>query len=207
MNILPTGKRQWAKAAAILSLMAVALPFYSCKDKNLKHAEVAIEDVNRHYYPVIQGEILPINYEIENVSDIPLVIQEIQTSCGCLIPFDDLPIMVLPNKTNTIRLGYNSIKNTGFVEHQIYLYGNFADSTYRLLKFDTNVVPPADYTRDYEVLFHEQAEKGTLKVEDLVDGTSVTKGYYTDEEGDRRENTRQERQEKADKIINSVLKR
>ena len=189
-------------------MIAVALPFSSCKDKNLKEADVAIEDIERHYYPVIQGEILPINYEIENVGEVPLVIQEIQTSCGCLIPFDDLPIMVLPNKKNTIRLGYNSIKNTGFVEHQVYLYGNFTDSTYRLLKFDTNVVPPADYTRDYEVLFHEQAEKGTTKVEDLVDGTSATKGYYTDDESnDVRENTRKERQQKADKVINSVLKR
>lgn len=187
--------------------IVVVLTFPSCKEKNLKEADVAIQDVDRHYYPVIQGEILPINYEIENISDIPLVIQEIQTSCGCLVPFDDLPIMVLPNKKNTIRLGYNSIKNTGFVEHQVYLYGNFKDSTYRLLTFDTNVVPPADYTRDYEVLFHEQAQGGPLKVEDLVDGNSADKGYYTDEEGDIRENTRQERQKKADQIINAALKR
>lgn len=200
--------RKSFKAAAVFSLAAVALAFSACKPKNLKEAEVAIQDVDRHYYPVIQGEILPINYEIENVSDIPLVIQEIQTSCGCLVPFDDLPIMVLPNKKNTVRLGYNSIKNTGFVEHQVYLYGNFKDSTYRLLTFDTNVVPPADYTRDYEVLWHEQNDQGgPTKVEDLVDGTSVTKGYYTDDEGDIRENTRKERQQKADKVINSVLKR
>lgn len=196
-----------AKAAASLILLGVALPFSSCKDKNLKEAEVTIQDVDRHYYPVIQGEILPISYEIENSSEVPLVIQEIQTSCGCLIPFDDLPIIVLPNKKNTIRLGYNSIKNTGFVEHQVYLYGNFTDSTYRMLTFDTNVVPPADYTRDYEVLFHEQAEQPALKVEDLVDGTAETKGYYTDEKGDIRENTRKERQEKADQMINSALKR
>lgn len=195
------------KSVAFILMMGTIVTFSSCKDKNLKEADVAIEDVDRHYYPVIQGEILPINYEIENVSDIPLVIQEIQTSCGCLIPFDDLPIMVLPGRKNTIRLGYNSIKNTGFVEHQVYLYGNFKDSTYRLLTFDTNVVPPADYTRDYEVLFHEQAEQGTLKVEDLVDGTAETKGYYTDEHGDIRENTRKERQDKADRVINSVLKR
>lgn len=200
-----TGK--FIRAAAICMLIAVAIPFNACKQKNLKHAEVVIEDIDRHYYPVIQGEVLPIDYEIENVSDVPLVIQEIQTSCGCLVPFDDLPIMVLPGKKNTIRLGYNSIKNTGFVEHQVYLYGNFADSTYRLLTFDTNVVPPADYTRDYEVLFHEQVEQGKLKIEDLVDGTSANKGYYTDTEGDVRENTRKERQQKADKIINSTLKR
>lgn len=194
------------KAAAVFSLTVVALVFYSCKDKKLKEADVVIEDPYRHYYPVIQGETLPINYEIENISEEPLVIQEIQTSCGCLIPFDDLPIIVLPNKKNTIRLGYNSIKNTGYVDHQVYLYGNFKDSTYRLLTFDTNVVPPADYTRDYEVLYHEQTEKNPVKIEDLVDGTSATKGYYTDESGDIRENTRKERQQKADQIINSTLR-
>lgn len=194
-------------AAMVVVATVVAVVFSACAHKRLKEAEVAIEDIDRHYYPVIQGEILPINYEIENTSDVPLVIQEIQTSCGCIVPFDDLPIMVLPNKKNTIRLGYNSIKNTGFVEHQVYLYGNFKDSTYRLLTFDTNVVPPADYTRDYEVLFHEQIEKAPTKLKDLVDGSSADKGYYTDDVGDIRENTRKERQQKADKIINATLKR
>lgn len=193
------------KAAPILSVMVVALVFFSCEEKKLKEAQVEIEDVDRHYYPIIQGEILPVKYEIENTSDVPLVIQEIQTSCGCLVPFDDLPIMVLPNKKNTIRLGYNSNKNTGYVQHQVYLYGNFKDSTYRLLTFDTNVVPPADYTRDYEVRFHEQNEKAKRKFEDLVDGDSNEKGYYTDEKGDIRENTRRERQEKADEIVDEVM--
>lgn len=198
-------KNRQMKAATILMMMAVALPFFSCRDKKLKEADVIIEDIDRHYYPVIQGEVLPVTYEIENPSDVPLVIQEIQTSCGCLVPYDDLPIMVLPNKKNTIRLGYNSNKNTGFVEHQVYLYGNFKDSTYRMLTFDTNVVPPADYTRDYEVRFHEQNQKAKLKFEDLVDGNSNEKGYYTDEKGDIRENTRRERQEKADEIVDDVM--
>lgn len=193
------------RAAPILSVMVVAVAFFSCRDKKLKEADVRIEDVDRHYYPVIQGEILPVTYEIENPSDVPLLIQEIQTSCGCLVPFDDLPIVVLPHKKNTIRLGYNSNKNTGFVEHQVYLYGNFKDSTYRLLTFDTNVVPPADYTRDYEVRFHEQNERAKRKFEDLVDGDSNEKGYYTDDKGDIRENTRRDRQEKADEIVDDVM--
>ena len=196
--------RKITRAATIFSMMVVAVAVCGCKEKKLEEADVVIEDIDRHYYPVIQGEILPIDYEIENVSDVPLVVQEIQTSCGCIIPADELPIMVLPNKKNTIRLGYNSIKNTGHVEHQIYLYGNFKDSTYRLLTFDTNVVPPADYTRDYEVLFHEQQEQGKIKLEDLVDGKSSHKGYYTDEKGDPRENTRSERQEKADEVVEGV---
>lgn len=191
--------------AAMLMAIVAAMIFPSCREKALKEIDVTIQDPDRHYYPVIQGEILPINYEIENLSDEPLVIQEIQTSCGCLVPYDDLPIMVLPNKKNTIRLGYNSIKNTGYVNHQVYLYGNFRDSTYRLLTFDTNVVPPADYTRDYEVLYHEQAEGGNKSIADFVDGNSVEKGYYTDADGDPLENEREERQKQADEFINHTL--
>lgn len=194
-------RKKLAKAASMIILMAVALPFSGCKEKELKEAKVKILDRDRHYYPVIQGEILPIKYEIENESDVPLIIQEIQSSCGCLLPDDELPIVVLPHNKNFVRMGYNSIKNTGHVEHQIYLYGNFTDSAYRLLTFDTNVVPPADYTRDYEVLWHEQVEEGQKGIKDLVDGSSVDKGYYTDDEGDLRENTRKERQEKADELL------
>lgn len=179
----------------------LAMGFVACKEKELKPAEVLITDPDRHYYPVIQGELLPIVYEIENTSKEPLVIQEIQTSCGCIVPTDELPIMVLPNKRGFIRLGYNSNKNTGHVEHQIYLYGNFTDSLYRMLKFDTNVVPPADYTRDYEVLWHEEMERGGFSLRDLVDGSAAEKGYYTDEVGDPRENKRKQRQEKADELL------
>lgn len=185
-----------------ISLLILLAATYGCKEKELDPVEVTINDPYRHYYPIIQGETLPIIYEIENESDHPLVIQEVQTSCGCLIPRDDLPIMVLPGKKGRVRLAYNSIKNTGEVKHQVYLYGNFTDSVYRLLTFDTNVVPPADYTRDYEELWNEQVRNGDHTIRDLVDGDSKTKGYYTDEEGDYRENTRKERQEKADEILN-----
>lgn len=179
-----------------------ALVLVACKQKELEPTEVVINDPYRHYYPVIQGETLPVIYELENISETPLVIQEIQTSCGCIIPRDDLPIMILPGKKGRVRLAYNTIKNTGEVKHQIYLYGNFTDSIYRLLTFDTHVVPPSDYTRDYEELWNKEVETGgSTTLRDLVDGTSNQKGYYTDENGDIRENTRKERQEKADQIL------
>ncbi|MCH5215057.1 MAG: DUF1573 domain-containing protein [Muribaculaceae bacterium] len=186
----------YALPAALFIILA------GCKDKELRPAEVIIEDPYRHYYPVIQGETLPVVYEIENISEEPLVIQEVQTSCGCLIPADDLPIVVLPGKKGRIRLGYNSIKNTGEVQHQVYLYGNFTDSLYRELSFDTHVVPPADYTRDYEDLWREQQQRGDQTIRDLVDGNADNKGYYTDDHGDPRENLRRERQKKADELLN-----
>ena len=171
----------------------------SCKKKELKPVDVEIIDPVRHYYPVIQGEVMPISYEIENLSDEPLVIKEIQTTCGCIIPKDNLPIIILPKKIGKVNLAYNTTKNTGAVDHIVWLYGNFKKKNYRELFFDTNIVPPADYTRDYEQLYHEfHTHTGSLK--DLVDGYSYEKGYYTDEGENPRAKKRNEIQRKADEL-------
>lgn len=169
-------------------------------EKKLAPAVVEIVDPLRHYYPVIQGEILGISYEIENISEEPLVIQEIQTTCGCLIPTDDLPIIVLPKKRGRVNLKYETIKNTGVVDHYVWLYGNFSDSTYRELFFDTNVVPPADYTRDYEQLYLDKITGNeSVSIRNLVDGYTSDRGYYTDE-SDPRAIERQETQRRADAL-------
>lgn len=128
----------------------------SC-EKELKPATVVIKDPVRHYYPVLQGEMLEVSYEIENTSDNPLFIREVQTTCGCVVPKTDLPIIVLPKKSGFVQVAFNTIKNIGYVCHYIYCYGNFKDTTCVELQFDTNVVPSADYIRDYEQLWHESA--------------------------------------------------
>lgn len=169
-------------------------------EKKLKPVQVVITDPKRHYYPVIQGELLGITYDIKNNSDHPLFIQEIQTTCGCMFSEDKLPIVILPKQTGKVHFSYNSTKNTGYVEHYAWLYGNFADSLHRELQFDTNVVPPSDYTRDYEELYHQVLTRSS-DLKDLVDGKSTDKGYYTDEGGDPRENNRQETQKAIDDLI------
>ena len=183
----------------ILFLCVFALIFGACKRK-LEPAEVEIIDPYRHYYPVIQGELLGVTYDIENTSEHPLFIQELQTTCGCLFSQDELPIVILPKQTGKLHLQYNSTKNTGYVEHFVWLYGNFTDSLYRELRFDTNVVPPRDYTRDYEELYHDVLTKNE-SMKDLVDGNSTDKGYYTDAGLDPREENRKEVQNKVDQVV------
>ena len=180
-------------------LTAVLLIIISCERK-LEPVDVEITDARRHYYPVIQGELLGITYDIENTSDHPLFIREIQTTCGCMFNEDKLPIVILPKQTGKVHFTYNTTKNTGYVEHFAWLYGNFADSVYRELQFDTNVVPPRDYTRDYEELYHNVLTKSP-DMKDLVDGKSTDKGYYTDLGGDPREENRQETQKKVDELV------
>ena len=93
-------------------LISLLLILSGC-EKKLKQAEVIVVDPVRHYYPVIQGDIMNVTYEIENISDNPLFIREIQTTCGCILPRDELPLVILPHKRGSINMAFNSIKNTG----------------------------------------------------------------------------------------------
>lgn len=159
-------------------LLVALLAFSACK-KQLHPVSVIVMDPIRHYYPVIQGEMMGVTYELENISKYPLFIQEVQTSCGCLVPRDEFPIVVLPHKKGFLHLEFNTIKNTGYVHHYVYCYGNFADSSCIEMQFDTNVVPSADYNHDYEELWHRQHEGG-ITVRGYVDGQSSQKEYYTE---------------------------
>lgn len=163
----------------LVLLTVIALIIFSSCNKKLKPASAIVVDPVRHYYPVLQGEMMSIAYEIENTSNNPLFIQEIQTTCGCIVPRNQLPLVVLPHKSSAIFLSFNTIKNTGYVDHFIYCYGNFQDTTCIELEFDTNVVPQADYIHDYEQLWHEQAT-GAASLRDFVDGMPSQKGYYTE---------------------------
>ncbi len=178
---------------AICLLMILALLPIGC-EKQLGPAEIIVIDPVRHYYPVVQGENLGIQYEFENISDTPLFIQEVQTTCGCLVSRDQLPIVILPHKRGYLRLLFNSIKNNGYVEHFIYCYGNFKDTTMIELRFDTNVVPKTANYQDYEQLWkHQQIDLGTIK--EIVDGSPSEKGYYTEESFGPREEEEEDIQE------------
>lgn len=142
----------------ILAMLAVTVLVFASCNKRLKPASVLIADPVLHLNPVPQGEALKILFEIENTSNNPLFIQEIQTTCGCIIPKNELPIVILPHRMGTIHLAYNTIKNTGYVDHFVYCYGNFDGEDHIELEFDTNVVPRADYIRDYEQLVTEFPE-------------------------------------------------
>ena len=162
-----------------LCVLIVTLLFLLSCEKELKPASYVIVDPARHYYPVIQGQMLGVTFEIENTSDNPLFIQEVQTSCGCVVPRDELPIVVLPHKSGNVHTEFNTIKNTGYVCHNIYCYGNFKDTSCVEMVFDTNVVPNSDYSRDYEQLYYEQ-NKANRSLRDFVNDDEEHKGYYTD---------------------------
>lgn len=168
-------KNNWLKALWIGALLGCA----ACSG-TVNPTSVQIEDPVRHYYPILSGDELWIAYELTNTGKNPLVISEIQTSCGC-ITYDDSKRIIPPGDHDQLLFKYDSFKNTGYVRHQIRLYGNFETNNMMLLQFDVNVVPPSNYARDYEEVYWRKAqarEKRTITRSDLNNKNS----YYVDGE-------------------------
>lgn len=169
---------------ALGTLLASSLTLASCK-KEIGMTTVHVADSIRHYYPVIAGQELDLIYDVTNTGDQPLIIRDIQPSCGCIVTMPESR-MVLPEKTVRLKFTYQSAKNIGFVQHVIRIHGNIKPHGIAKLVFDVNVVPHADYTRDYKELYKEAVERSEM-LRGLVDGEVNEQGYYVDE---RPENSR-----------------
>jgi hypothetical protein len=166
----------------ILSVL-VACEGFSEKIKNsAPKTSMRIENPVRHYYPVIRGEKLEVSYKFKNTGKNPLVIRDVQASCGCITTNKfDRPIS--PDGFGYIEFEYDSSKNIGYVEHHVLIVANI-DSTYsNEVKFATNVVPDPLYIKDYEQIYQEQQN---TDAEDLVDGDSKL-WYYIPNGGKKKE--------------------
>ena len=158
----------------IISFIAALIGTTGCR-RQISNTTVYVEDSIRHYFPIRQGEQLNILYKIENTGESPLMIQDIHTSCGCIILDQDAKRLVPPDGISYLHMTYNSQKNVGEVVHHVRIYGNIEPYGVKELSFIVNVVPDPDYTRDYEQWYRE-SRQGLIG--DIVDGESRDKGYF-----------------------------
>ena len=163
------------KILFLVTMIVLLASTTGCK-KTIHSTTVFVEDSIRHYFPIRQGEELSILYNIENTGDQPLIIQDIHTTCGCIVIDQDAKRLVPPHGNSYLHLKYNSRKNVGEVKHTVRIYGNIAPIGVKALHFIVNVVPNPDYTRDYEELYRQSIEGGVIG--DIIDGKSRDKGYY-----------------------------
>lgn len=157
--------------------VAALLLTAGCQKKILPTA-LKVEDSIRHYYPVVAGEKINFSYVVHNIGDSPLLLDDVQPSCGCIVGKLNANI-IPPHDTLTLSFTFDSSKNVGYVRHCIRLYGNILPRGMATLVFDVNVVPPSDHDPDYEEVYRDKIEKNG-GVEELVDGKPAEKGYYVD---------------------------
>ncbi|MBF6652093.1 hypothetical protein C3B47_04125 [Flavobacterium columnare] len=159
-------------------LIFLSLLFFISCEKEGQITTIEVKDPKRHYFPVAQGEKLHIIYPIKNIGKNLLEIKEIQTSCGCIIADDSNIKNIVPESTGYLHFEYDTNKNTGYVQHQIYVYGNFLPNYKIELNFDTHVVPNSLHSKDYEEIYKE-IQDSELDIEKPNYGLEKQKNYYT----------------------------
>jgi hypothetical protein len=163
----------------ILPVLLIVLLLSGCQDNTNPNnlTTIAIEDPIRHYSPVIQGQEQDIIVKVYNTGDNLLKILKVYPSCGCTIAkFPESAIA--PGKFGLVELKYNSNKNLGYVEVYTTIVTNSKKRSETVF-FDLNVVPDADYIKDYEELHSLEKQK--------IGSTTATnneeplkRGYTTD---------------------------
>ena len=163
----------------ITVIIAFLLVLMSCSSR-VAYTTVDIKDPVRHYYPILQGQELLVMVRITNTGKVPLVVKDIQPSCGCIVIESDQELVVPPGRFVFTSLKYDSRKNVGKVEHTVRFWGNISPSGMAEMRFDVNVVPDASYHHDYEEMYDQNESMKKLK--DFVDGTNGEHGlgYYVD---------------------------
>ena len=166
----------------ILLLLTFALCLVSCS-KKLGPTTARVQDSVRHYYPMVLGDNLELTYNVTNTGLTPLVITDIQPSCGCIIDDNNKENIILPQRTLQLHFLFYGGKNVGYVHHTIRVFGNVLPRGMIPLIFDVNVVPPSENTPDYEELFKdkEETERNVAgSLDEKVNGKASEKGYYVD---------------------------
>ncbi|MGL5272573.1 MAG: DUF1573 domain-containing protein [Phocaeicola sp.] len=158
-------------------LFLVLLTFSSC-NKQVNPTKIVVEDPIRHYYPILEGTELDLEYKIYNAGESAFIITDVQSSCGCIVS-DNYTAVIPSKKEGAVRLKYTSDKNVGYVSNQIRIYGNMLPDGVVLLEFDINVVPSSGDILDYEEKYQESL-KQNISLHNILYGDYSYKRYYVD---------------------------
>merc|ERR1711916_11646 len=115
--------------------------------ENVERTKIEFLDPDRHYYPILRGSELTASYKFWNRGNAPLIIYEVQASCGCL-DIDYPRGSIGKDDFGFITVDYDSAKNIGFVEFYITIVANTENDIFNTIKFDVNVVTSPHYTQD-----------------------------------------------------------
>ena len=165
----------------IFLLLLLTLLITSCFRKpdidNVRRTKMEIIDPERHYYPILRGSELSSVYKVFNRGNEPLIIYDVQASCGC-IDIDFPSGSIGKDDFGFITLDYDSAKNIGYVEFYVTIRANTEKDIFTTVKFDLTVVTSPHYTQDYEEIYLERRK---AKLMGEIDGDLTQQGYYIDD--------------------------
>ena len=92
---------------------------------------------------VTEGDSVRVVFKFQNVSDRPLKINGIVTTCSCTGAISDTSKIYKPGDTGEISVGYGSKGKSGIVQKQVAIFygGNSSESKVTMISIRLNVLP------------------------------------------------------------------
>lgn len=152
------------------------LPNIGCR-KIVGPTRVHVVDQQRHYLPILQGDILRMYWTIHNGGPEPLVIDEIQPSCSAISLITSYPDVIIKGDSCVMIFDFDTDKNINLAHHKIRIFGNIDPTGVTELEFDINIVRHTTDKSDFEEHYFN-----TNNADDIHQGRNVRiNNYFTDE--------------------------
>ena len=96
------------------------------------YAQIEFDTAVFDFGTILQGEQVGTTFTFKNVGKADLIIQKVETSCGCTVPeYDRSP--VAPGATGTIRVRFDSDNKEGAQYKTIKVKSNSKDNIFELV--------------------------------------------------------------------------
>lgn len=103
-------------------------------------AVIAWEKSTYDFGDVVQGDRVEHTFKFKNTGNEPLVITNVQVTCGCTTPKGWERDPILPGKESEITIGFNSAGKYGKQEKVVTIISNAVNSEGAQILFSANVL-------------------------------------------------------------------
>ena len=95
----------------------------SASETSEKQAVIKFDKEEHNFGTLLQGEVVTYSFHFTNTGNMPLIISEVGSSCGCTV--GDYPRKPIePGKTGDIKVSYNSAGHHGFQSRFLTVMSN-----------------------------------------------------------------------------------
>ena len=124
-------------------LLASALIFFSFSNRNLTasegNAKIVFSEESHDFGKVKPGPVLEYSFKFTNEGDKPLVIEKVQTSCGCTGAASDGKKEYAKGESGEIKITFNTQGRSGHQEKHITVITNDTENENKDLKFTCDI--------------------------------------------------------------------
>jgi len=130
------------KGSGNLSTDLVTSP-KSASENSEKQAVITFDKTEHDFGDVLQGEVVTCSFHFTNTGNVPLLISQVSTSCGCTV--GDYPRdPIAPGKSGVIKATYDSKGHHGFQKRTLTVMSNTMPAN-NVLILKAKVLTPDQY--------------------------------------------------------------